>query len=97
MNTAHPPDGARFAATSVRMDGSHPCLAFVTTISSTSSARLTTVPTAAFLGPATGNTEVVSAFEAGGERLLLACRDNTRLWGYYHSFVVCALPIHTPL
>ncbi|KAF3073564.1 Paired amphipathic helix protein pst1 [Trichoderma lentiforme] len=42
--------------------------------------------TRAFLDFPAGTREVVTAFVGGGERLILACRDNTKLWGFYHHF-----------
>lgn len=44
--------------------------------------------TMAFIDFPAGTREVVTAFVAGGERLILACRDDTRLWGFYHHFHV---------
>lgn len=44
--------------------------------------------TRAFLDFPAGTREVVTAFVGGGERLILACRDNTKLWGFYHHFHV---------
>lgn len=44
--------------------------------------------TMAFFDFPAGTREVVTAFVAGGERLILACRDDTRLWGFYHHFYV---------
>ncbi|UKZ75308.1 hypothetical protein TrVFT333_002986 [Trichoderma virens FT-333] len=42
--------------------------------------------TRAFLDFPAGAREVVTAFVGGGERLILACRDDTKLWGFYHHF-----------
>jgi hypothetical protein len=44
--------------------------------------------TRAFLDFPAGAREVVTAFVGGGERLILACRDDTKLWGFYHHFHV---------
>lgn len=80
----------------VEMDGVQQCSAVAITLPSGRPLASVISPralrTRAYFDFPTGVRDVVTAFVGGGERLILACRDDTRLWGFYHYFHVPSIP-----